>query len=332
MQLSRALAVKRLTLLLCSLLAALPLAAASYDPLAIAPQFEATSIELEVRDAAHERDIPLRVYLPASMQLAPVVLFSHGLGGSRAGSAFLGRHWAARGYIAVFLQHPGSDESVWRNVLPARRMAALREAANLANFRARVQDVPAVLDALTRWQSTPAHVLAGRLDLAHIGMSGHSFGAVTTQAVSGQHYPLLGARFTDPRIRAATIMSPNAPPTGPAARAFASVALPWLLMTGTHDLAAVGGADMTSRLAVFPALPNGDKYELVLAGAEHSAFTERALPGDAQPRNPNHHRAILAISTAFWDAYLRGDVDAHAWLAGVDARNVLQAGDRWQRK
>jgi predicted dienelactone hydrolase len=28
--------------------------------------------------------------------------------------------------------------------------------------------------------------LRGRLDLSHVGMSGHSFGAVTTQCLSGQ--------------------------------------------------------------------------------------------------------------------------------------------------
>lgn len=42
-------------------------------------------------------------------------MFSHGLGGSRSGSAFLGEHWAARSYVAVSLQHPGSDDSVWKS-------------------------------------------------------------------------------------------------------------------------------------------------------------------------------------------------------------------------
>ena len=54
-------------------------------------------------------------------------------------------------------------------------------------------------------------------------------------------------------------------------------------MTGTHDLSVIGNADMQSRLAVFP---SGGKYELVLDGAEHSAFTDRALPGDSRKRNP----------------------------------------------
>lgn len=70
----------------------------------------------------------------------------------------------------------------------------------------------------------------------------------------------------------------------------------------------------------------------MLDSAEHSAFTDRALPGDASPRNPNHHRVILALSTAFWDAWLRGDEAARGWLDGDGPRSVLEKGDRWQRK
>ena len=90
------------------------------------------------------------------------------------------------------------------------------------------------------------------------------------------------------------------------------------------------GARVT--LAVFPALPPGGKYELVLDGAEHSAFSEQGLRRNEASRNPNHHRAILALSTAFWDAWLREDAAARAWLDGDDARSVLEKGDRWQRK
>lgn len=49
------------------------------------------------------------------------------------------------------------------------------------------------------------------------------------------------------------------------------------------------GADLASRLSVYPTLPPGGKYELVLDGAEHSAFTDRALPGETEKRSPNHH-------------------------------------------
>ena len=59
-------------------------------------------------------------------------------------------------------------------------------------------------------------------------------------------------------------------------------------MTGTQDVADYRRSFkndespdevMKSRLAVFPALPPGDKYELVLYEAGHYAFTEREIFG-----------------------------------------------------
>jgi predicted dienelactone hydrolase len=302
----------------------------AYDPLAVASG-SSSRVDLVVTDRSRARDIPLRVYLPSAAASAPIVLFSHGLGGSREGSAYLGTHWAERGYVAVFLQHPGSDESVWRDLPPRQRMAALERAAGPRDFQLRVNDVGAVLDQLGRWDEAPAHVLARRLDLRRVGMSGHSFGGVTTQAVSGQRFGG-SASFADPRIKAAVVMSPSSPRQGSAVEAFGGVAVPWLLTTGTLDRSPIGRADPASRLAVFPALRAGGKYELVLDGAEHSAFGDRALPGDDAKRNPNHHRAILALTTAFWDAYLREDSAARHWLDGDGPRSVLEAGDRWQRK
>lgn len=306
-------------------------ASAKYDPLAVERDAEPKTLPLTVTDAARKRDIPLKIYLPSAREPAAVVLFSHGLGGTREGSAFLGKHWAARGYVAVFLQHPGSDDSAWKDIPAGQRMAALEKAASGANFTLRVQDVPAVLDQLDKWNKEKDHALAGRLDLARIGMSGHSFGAVTTQAVSGQSFGPLGQRFTDRRIKAAIPFSPSTPRAGDPKQAFGSVKVPWMLMTGTKDTSPIGGQTVESRLAVYPLLPAGiDKYELVLNNAEHSVFTDRPLPGDKEARNPNHHRAIMALSTAFWDAHLRGDADAKAWLHGANAKSVLEEPDRWQ--
>lgn len=211
-------------------------------------------------------------------------------------------------------------------------MAAMRDAAGAENFMLRVRDVPAVLDQLARWHDDSEHALAGKLDLENVGMSGHSFGAVTTQAVSGQSYGRRGMTLTDKRIKAAIAFSPSGPRAGDPTRAFGAVKIPWMVMTGTKDVSLIGGADVKSRLSVYPALPPGSKYELVLDNAEHSAFTDRALPGDREKRNPNHHRAILALSTAFWDAWLRDDAEARAWLDGEGPRDVLEKKDRWQHK
>ena len=250
----------------------------AYDPLAVTRGRRPEPLELTVTEAARKREIPIRVYLPLDKTAVPVVLFSHGLGGSREGSVFLGKRWAARGYVCVFLQHPGSDTSVWKDKPPAEAAASLRKAMNLENFILRAKDVSATLDQLQRWNQQGGHPLYGRLDMKRVGMSGHSFGAATTQAVSGQVFPT-GTSFTDPRIKAAIIFSPSSPQMGTAKDAFGEVKNPWMLMTGTKDVVPLlSRADVKSRLAVYAALPPGGKYELVLDRGEHSIFTDRRCP------------------------------------------------------
>jgi predicted dienelactone hydrolase len=304
-----------------------------YAPLEVQPNWKASTVNLTVKDVSRDREIPLRVYLPATITAAPVILFSHGLGGSRQGNPYLGEHWSGRGYVVVFMQHIGSDESVWKDVPLFKRMAAMKQAANLQNTLDRLKDVVAVIDQLERWNSSQEYELNGRMDLSRLGMSGHSFGAVTTQGVSGQRTRTGSSQFTDERIKAAVIMSPNSPKNGgEPAKLFGGVSIPWILMTGTRDVAAVGDADVESRLAVFPGLPAGNKYQIVLDGGEHEAFSDHALPGSKNKRNPNHHRVILALSTAFWDAYLQEDKQAKTWLDGSGPSQILDKTDRWDKK
>ena len=329
--------LSRACLIVVVVLTSLALAAIAveptYDPLAVPDLNKVRTLDMTVKDEGRNREIPIRVYLPTRKTPQPVVLFSHGLGGSRENSTYLGKQWAARGYVAVFLQHPGSDSSVWKDKPKDERMAALRQAANLQNFLLRVKDVPAVFDQLDRWNKSTGHALVGRLDMEHVGMSGHSFGAVTTQGVSGQSVPGTAISFTDPRIKAAVVMSPSVPRRGDGPKeAFSGVKIPWLLMTGTKDVAPIGDADVKSRLAVYPALPPGQKYELVLDRAEHSVFSDRGSPRDTEKPNPNHHRVILALSTAFWDAYLRDDAAAKKWLDGNGPRSIMEKNDGWQKK
>ena len=211
-------------------------------------------------------------------------------------------------------------------------MEALEKSAGLREFNDRVKDVSFILDELTRLNKTPDQRFTGRMDLNRVGMSGHSFGALTTQAVSGQRTVLGKTSFTDPRIKAAIMFSPMRPKRGTPEKAFGGVTIPWMIMTGTDDVANIGEGRVESRLAVYPALPPGSKYELVLDGARHSAFSDRYLPGDTKERNPNHHKVMLALSTAFWDAYLKNDPAARSWLDGDGPRSILEEKDRWQRK
>ena len=305
-----------------------------YDPMKLS-NAKVKTVDLYVVDQARDRKIPIKVYTTVTSsddrKPAPVILFSHGLGGSRKNNSYLGQQWSKRGYVVVFVQHVGSDESVWKDTPVLQRMNAMRKAANAENFQLRTGDIPAVIDQLEKWNKQQDHILCGLMDVSKIGMSGHSFGALTTQAVAGQSY-FRRQRFLEKRIAASIAMSPSAPRAGNADTAFASITKPFMCMTGTKDSSPIGNATVESRLQVFENLPNGDKYQLVLKDGEHSAFGEGRLPGDTMRKNPNHHVLIKALSTAFWDAYLKGDKQAKQWLESDRPKALLEQGDRWSVK
>lgn len=301
-----------------------------YDPLRLEENIKYKIVDFSINDAVRKRDVPLRIYLPEKRAKTPVILFSHGLGGSRETNAFLGQHWVQRGFVCIFLQHLGSDEDIWRGKNMMQAVKDMHKAANAENLFLRIHDVKFVLDQLEKWNEEEGHLLNGRMLVEQIGMSGHSFGALTTQAVSGQE---LGVASTfDKRIKASVILSPSAARHISPEKSFGKVALPWLLMTGTKDDSPIGKTDVKSRLAVYPSLPKGDKYEVVLYKAEHSIFNDKGSFRDKEKRNPNHKKVILALSTAFWDYYLSNDLDAKEWLQGDAANSVMEKNDRWQRK
>ena len=300
--------------------------ATSYDPLATLLA-QGDPVDLPVLDPARGREIPVRLYLPEGTGPHAVILYSHGMGGTRRDCAYLGRHWAGRGYASAFLQHHGSDQEAWERATNEERLRARREAGSLPSLEVRTRDLSTVLDWLQARSRQPGHFLEGRLDLARVGVAGHSFGAMTAQAAAGQVFPG-GPHLADPRIRAALVLSPLPPRGQDPKAAFGSVSLPWMLMTGTLDRAPNGEDDLASRMQVYEALPQGAKYHVVLQDAEHMTFTDQASPSG----DPNHHRVVQALSSAFWDAFLRGEPAARAWLDGAGPDTVLEAWDLWERK
>ena len=81
-------------------------------------------------DSARNRDMPLRIRMPAAGARMPVVLFSHGLGGSVAAGTRWAADWNTAGFAVIHLQHPGSDTSVWEALPQPQRIAALKAAVN----------------------------------------------------------------------------------------------------------------------------------------------------------------------------------------------------------
>jgi predicted dienelactone hydrolase len=291
------------------------------------------TLSMEWKDAKrNDRVVPVKIYQPEKGDGPfPVLIFSHGLGGSCEGYEYLGRHWASHGYVCVHLQHKGSDADVWKGAKDI--MKALKDAAaDPANSVNRTLDVAFALDELTRLTQEDVR-LRGRLDLNKVGMAGHSFGAWTTLAVIGQVFFPKGKEMsgTEPRIKAAVAMSASVPPDRKLFdKSFGGIKVPCLHLTGTKDTSPVNpDLKAEDRRVPYDHIKLADQYLAVFKDGDHMVFAGKASPSDTDKLIVEH---VKASSTAFWDAYLKGDAKARAFLRDGAFKRTLGDGGSWEFK
>ena len=277
-----------------------------------------------VRD---NRQVPVRIRMPAGSGKVPLVLFSHGLGGSLDSGTDWAQAWAQAGIAVITIQHPGSDRGIFRD-------GGLRTAMSPEQLFARAGDVHFVLDEVARGRHEGTCDLS-RIDRRRVGMSGHSFGAITTEVVAGEH--LAGARFpnlSDPRIDAAIAFSPSPPRMGSDAEAFGGIAMPFFSVTGTADSVPITPwIKPEDRQRPYRAMPPGGKYLLVLDGANHMEFNGQDTLRNGMKPDPHVRAVTIAATTAFWRATLLNDAAAKRWLADRDGlKAMLQPADRFEAK
>lgn len=288
--------------------------AATYRP--PEPKYRVQAMLVNWLDAARKRSVPAKIWFPVNARgLLPIIVFSHGLGGSREGYEFLGRHWAGVGYLSVHLQHIGSDDGVWKNAGKLKGMLALRKAAaDPRNSIDRPKDVSLAIDELSKMNAAN-RVLKGRMDLRNIGVAGHSYGGYTAMAIAGQKYTKgkLGDG-RDKRVRAAIQMSAPVPQPRVQEYAYDSVAIPVFHMTGTKDESPLNTTTAKERRIPFDR-SKGEACLVIFRDGDHAVFSGRKrLSRRAREQDAKFHRHICRGSTAFWDAQLRGNKAAKDWL------------------
>ena len=274
------------------------------------PSSETNAVDIvhyKWHDASRDRDVPVKIYYPETGKGPfPVIIFSHGLGGTMEGYAYLGEYWASHGYVSVHPQHLGSDDGIFKNTGMGNLWDTLRKVfENPTNSYNRAWDVSFVIDQLEKLnhESSP---LKNRMDLSRIGMAGHSFGAATTLIVVGERSSAVTGKFLEPRIKAAIAMSP---PVFDGLQ-FDQIHVPVFVMTGTHDAGFTRTAD---RRTAYDGISSPGTCLVIFKGADHLTFSGH-FHWYQKERDTKFHPMICASTTAFWDAHLRGDAGARAWL------------------
>ncbi|MGB3200440.1 MAG: alpha/beta hydrolase [Nodosilinea sp.] len=135
---------------------------------------------------------PAELYLPQGgssrpTQGFPLVVISHGLGGTRDSYTYLAEYLAAGGIAVATLEHPGSNDQQLSALLTGQSDAVVQT----EEFLRRPRDVSLTLNTLERLNRSPS-LLQNQLDMSRVGVMGQSFGGYTALALAGARFDLAG--------------------------------------------------------------------------------------------------------------------------------------------
>lgn len=262
------------------------------------------------------RSAPAR---PRQNKKCPVIVWSHGLGGSVDGAAFLSRYIASYGYVILHVQHHGTDSTMWEGK-PGHPWDIIRDMKiSRETTLNRYKDIPFVLDNFVAWLEQYPEI-KDIADLSTMGVSGHSFGALTTQVMAGMTFPdekgnLLS--FKENRFKAGVLYSPGSVEHLGDLNwedVYSKIDLPLFHMTGTDDGSPISDLGYEIRLAVYEHTHLAEKHLLVIKDGDHMVFNGSRGKLGQNPNRDLHERIIKVSALAYWDMMLKGDEAAREWL------------------
>ena len=250
----------------------------------------------------------------------PLIVYSHGILGSRRYSITYTTHLASHGYVVVSADYPLTNLNTPGGV----------RAGDVLNQPA---DVSFLIDSVLGLSRQAGHQLEGAINEEAIGLTGHSLGGLTTELAT--FGPL-----RDPQVKAAL------PIAGPAclvgADTYDTPAVPMLVTGGSNDgvvawpsvraaydmaplpkylLALLGGnhlrfADLDvedsflPNLQTLPGFMDENRRIVAATGADLASCVATApadLPAGPPLTEDRQHELMNLFATAFFDHYLKGD-------------------------
>jgi predicted dienelactone hydrolase len=230
----------------------------------------------------------------------PLVMFSHGSCGYPLQSTFLTARLASYGFIVVAPPHPGNT---------IYDFPACGSSPNqVSSAVERPQDIVNVLDQMLGLNADSSSPFFGAIDPARLGMSGHSFGGLTTYLVLS----------IDSRFKVAMPMAPAAPPTG-------GFSVPSMTLIGAID-AVVNNTRTRARYAD----SQSPKLLVEIQNSGHYSFSNGCFVSpDCMPpttlTQDEAHAQVLRYALPFLEVYLAGDSSWAPFLTAAAPGSTLEA-------
>lgn len=244
----------------------------------------------------------------------PLVVFSHGSGGTRLGYVFLTEFLASHGFIVMAADHIGNSNYTIVNNMVVKSGGPRGQ----ASATDRPKDVSFLIDSMTAMSSKAGDRFNSHVDLDRIAAAGMSFGGATTKNVIEQ----------DKRVKAALMLAPGGPSLGQRA----NFETPVMMMIGSEDTTIREAGNTTNRN--YYEASKGPHYMVEIKDGGHYSFTSVdqynsnygngigtgkriTVPDQPVTYLPTElqHKIIDAYSLAFLGRYLRDEKGYDAFLA-----------------
>ena len=254
------------------------------------------------------RTLPVAVDGPVGTGTFPLVLISHCHSCTRLSNATTAIRLASHGFVVVSVEHAG--DTLWEH------LAGHDANLDSGELEVRAQDVRATLDAVVAG-TTP---ISGMADLAHVGVLGHSFGAVTAGRVAQ-----LDTRIT----AAAALCAPMENPLTPGVT-LAEIHVPLMFVVAIEDNSITEFGNKFIRDNFTAATTAATKIEIPDAGhwsvSDLDGLVDIFAPGCGEAMRqtdgsdftyldpPTGRNIAASYATAFFSATLLDDAGAASYL------------------
>ncbi len=240
-------------------------------------------------DPAHGRSAPTRtlvteVYIPKGTGPFPLVVMAHGNAGNPGKLSELLTHWAQAGYVVAAPAFPLTNDLT---SIPTV----------IGDYIHQPGDISFVIDQVLHRAKVKGSPLYHHVDAQHIGLAGHSLGGATVYGVG------FNSCCRDPRVKAVIAMD--------------AIKLPF----GKHRFSFTGKPLMLIHIKGDPVVPYSFSQDIyaVAAPPKYLMTLSQGIHFEPYENAPSpHDAAVMAATTTFWDAYLKGRV--------VDRQRVVTAG------
>ena len=290
------------------------------------------------------------IYMPQDTQASvPLIVVSHGFASNRRTFAFLATHLASHGFAVAAIEHPSTS-----NTSVQQFLQGFLDPQPAQIFLQRPRDISLLLDELEQLDAD-GREWVNRIDFDRIGAIGHSLGGYTALAVGGatldfeyleqscarseQSLPFnlslllqcgllqesadATVPLHDDRIDAVFAFNPvSGSLFGP--EGMSQLQVPVTVVASVNDFFAPAVPEQVfpyawagSEAKYLAILQEGTHFSLT-SGAADAASTRFQLPDEVVGPDPRQaHPPFLAMSTAFFDRYLRDRQDRGIYLSNV---------------